>query len=90
MNAYTLFNRIGHDYVVIVTKWLLLTTAIGSDVDEFAINGSPFQLCRFEGRPYALPFHRQLKSTKQTGIHGVGRHSRVFAQCCTPDSHICE
>ena len=55
MNAYTLFNRIGHDYVVIVTKWLLLTTAIGSDVDEFAINGSPFQLCRFEGRAYADP-----------------------------------
>ena len=54
MNAYTLFNRV-LPYVVIVAKWLLLTTAIGSDVDEFAINGSPFQFWRVEGRPYADP-----------------------------------
>ena len=51
----------------------MLTTAMGSDVDEFAINGSPFQFFGVEGRPYAdpppspnaLPFHRQTHETNR-------------------------
>ena len=33
--------------------------------------------------PNALPFHRQVKPTKQTGIHRVGRPSRVCAHWFT-------